>query len=107
MADRSDTREARIAEAREALKDPALLVYRTTARMLLAEVDALEAERATLRETCPFCGHLWRQHDPEDGKCDSHSDEKIGVCECGRDLDWMQVKIAGLARTALVSGETA
>lgn len=50
---------------------------------------------------CPLCGHLWRQHDPEDGMCDSHSREGIGVCECGRDLDWMQAKIAALSTAAL------
>lgn len=54
---------------------------------------------------CPLCGHLWRQHDPEDGKCDVLSDERIGVCECGRDLDWMQVKIAGLSGAALAEDE--
>lgn len=50
---------------------------------------------------CPLCGHEWRQHDPEDGECDSHSSEEIGVCKCGRDLYWMQGKIANLARAAL------
>ena len=28
-----------------------------------------------LRESCPLCGHLWRQHDPEDGRCDSHTSD--------------------------------
>lgn len=56
---------------------------------------------AAWEPVCPLCGHLWRQHDPEDGMCDSHSVEGIGVCECGRDLAWMQGKIATLSRARL------
>jgi hypothetical protein len=35
---------------------------------------------------CPLCFHEWTRHDPEDGKCDAHSDEPgiIGPCRCGR-----------------------
>jgi hypothetical protein len=78
--------------------------------------DVLEAGRALeeqrneavrelerLQETCPICGHLWRQHDPEDGMCDSHTSEpgKFGACECGRNIGWMQTTIAGLSHAAL------
>jgi hypothetical protein len=54
---------------------------------------------------CPFCGHEWSRHDPDDGMCDSHTSElhRIGVCQCGRDLAWMQEKIAKLSRSALKS----
>lgn len=65
-----------------------------------AHADVL-AERQQAIDTCPLCGHLWRQHDPEDGKCDSHSGEVIGSCECGRDLAWMQRKIAALSTEVL------
>src|SRR4051794_14021267 len=50
---------------------------------------------------CPLCGHEWRRHDPEDGCCDAHSNERLGVCECGRDMAWMHHKIAALSRAAL------
>lgn len=67
---------------------------------------ALDSLAAALREadgTCAVCGHGWRQHDPEDGRCDAHSEEPgiFGPCECGRDLAWMNTKIAGLSRAAL------
>ena len=54
---------------------------------------------------CPICFHLWRHHDPEDGRCDSPSTERPDVCQCGRDLDWMRTKIAGLSRDALRAPE--
>lgn len=50
---------------------------------------------------CPLCGHEWRRHDPEDGRCDAFSHEEIGECKCGRDLGWMQDKISNLSRAAL------
>jgi len=68
---------------------------------LSADVLALLAENQRLRERCPLCNHKWRYHDPEDGQCDSHSSEGLDVCECGRDLEWMQSKIASLSRAAL------
>lgn len=54
-------------------------------------------------QLCPFCGHLWTQHDPEDGMCDSHTSEpgELGVCQCGRDLAWMQRRIAALSKAGL------
>ena len=45
---------------------------------------------------CPFCQHDWRRHDPEDGKCDAGP-----PCQCGRDLVWMQRKIAEMSVSAL------
>lgn len=52
-------------------------------------------------DVCPFCGHSWHSHDPADGMCDSHSNEGIGVCQCGRDLAWMQRKIASRSKAEL------
>ena len=49
---------------------------------------------------CPECGHLWRQHDPEDGLCDSHAEVGIGQCPCtGRQA------VALLSRHFLTLGE--
>lgn len=45
---------------------------------------------------CPLCGHSWRRHDPEDGKCDAGP-----PCKCGRDLKWMQARIAEKSRDCL------
>lgn len=84
----------------------------------LAALDRLAAalsvsgggdENERLRAACPLCGHAWRRHDPEDGCCDAHSDEPgiFGPCECGRDVVWMQRKIAALSRAALAEGEPA
>jgi hypothetical protein len=71
----------------------------------LAEAnELLQADLARLtreKETCPICGHLWRQHDPEDGKCDAHSAEGIGVCKCGRSIEFHQRKHADLSRRFL------
>lgn len=68
-------------------------------------IPELSSRGLTIIETgepsCPLCGHEWRRHDPEDGCCDAHSDEKLGVCECGRDMAWMHGKIAALSRAAL------
>ena len=50
---------------------------------------------------CPLCLHSWRRHDPENGCCDAHSSTDLGPCECGRDLGWMQSKIALLSRAEL------
>jgi hypothetical protein len=61
-----------------------------------------------LREAyCPICGHEWSQHDPADGCCDAHSSERLGVCQCGRDMAWMHGKIAALSRAALAASSTA
>ena len=61
----------------------------------------LKDEVVMLRATCPLCGHAWNRHDPDDGYCDAHSEERIGVCECGRNVAWMRGKIAALSREAL------
>jgi hypothetical protein len=72
----------------------------------LADIDRLLTENERLREACPFCGHLWKQHDPEGGQCDSHASEGIGVCPCGRKPPWMQGRIAALSRAALAAPST-
>jgi hypothetical protein len=61
-----------------------------------------EAHRQQAADTCAVCGHYWTQHDPEDGRCDSHSiDGSVGVCQCGRDLAFQQKWNAYLSRMAL------
>jgi hypothetical protein len=54
-------------------------------------------------DTCPHCGHEWRRHDPEDGRCDAHSAEQgvFGPCRCGRDVAFTAVANARLSRAAL------
>lgn len=52
------------------------------------------------RMTCPLCDHEWRHHDPEDGGCDSHSNEH-GLCPCGRDLGWMRAAIVDQSQRAI------
>ncbi|HLS32729.1 MAG TPA: hypothetical protein VK039_03990 [Brevibacterium sp.] len=54
-------------------------------------------------DACRLCGHEWHRHDPADGRCDCASDDARNgaVCPCGRDLSWMQHRIAGLSRDAL------
>lgn len=47
------------------------------------------------------CGHYWRQHDPEDGRCDAHSITEPGVCQCGRDLDFHRKWNAYLSKMQL------
>lgn len=59
--------------------------------------NELEDQLATAKELCPLCGHAWRRHDPEDGRCDAGP-----LCSCGRDLDWMQRKIAKLSHDAFL-----
>jgi len=49
-----------------------------------------------LLDCCPLCGHEWRRHDPADGKCDAGP-----TCKCGRDLEWMQARIAELSTAQL------
>lgn len=51
--------------------------------------------------TCSLCGHKWTSHDPADGKCDSRAEHEIGVCPCGRDLEWMKDRIMERARACL------
>lgn len=65
--------------------------------------DGWPVTRDTL---CPFCGHEFCRHDPGDGMCDAHTNEpdELGVCQCGRSIEWMQKKIAALSREALESG---
>lgn len=50
---------------------------------------------------CSLCGHLWTQHDPADGKCDSIAEDRLGACQCGRDLEWMQDRIMANALRCL------
>jgi hypothetical protein len=54
-------------------------------------------------EKCPICGHEWRQHDPDDGACDAHSDEEgvFGPCRCGRDVAFTAAGNAARSRAAL------
>jgi len=60
-----------------------------------------------LADRCPLCGHEWCRHDPDDGCCDMASAEGIGVCKCGRDLAWMNGKVADLSRAALSDSKEA
>lgn len=89
-----------------------LIVERDAALARLAETEKERDEKAEsfhaavvllnqTQDNCPLCGHEWSRHDPEDGMCDAHSKEGLGVCECGRDVAWMQGKIAELSRAAL------
>lgn len=54
-------------------------------------------------DTCNHCGHPWKQHDPEDGRCDAHSSEEgvFGPCRCGRDLSFHTAHNAARSTTAL------
>lgn len=91
----------------------ALAVMRTVAEDVATEITRLTrewyAEDAGLvvegeaEERCAVCGHKWSQHDPADGRCDSASEnaEDGAVCPCGRDLAWMQRRIARLSKRAL------
>jgi hypothetical protein len=56
-------------------------------------------------EACPACGHEWRRHDPEDGRCDAHSAEPgiFGPCRCGRDVAFTAAANARLSRGALAA----
>ena len=64
-------------------------------------LEAVACGVAAERERCPLCNHEWRRHDPEDGRCDCHSETIIGPCQCGRDLAWMQERIAAMSNDAL------
>ena len=61
---------------------------------------------AAERARCPLCNHEWRRHDPEDGRCDCHSETIIGPCQCGRDIVWMQERIAAMSLAALAPERT-
>lgn len=52
-------------------------------------------------DICPVCGHEWRRHDPETGRCDAPDWSEIGYCQCGRDLIFWVEKNAELSKTAL------
>jgi hypothetical protein len=67
---------------------------------ICALLQQVEEAEVALR-SCPLCGHEWSRHDPADGCCDAHSDERLGVCGCGRDMAWMHLKIAALSQAAL------
>jgi hypothetical protein len=47
---------------------------------------------------CEICGHEWRRHDPEDGRCDAGP-----ACFCGHSLYEMRLRIAELSQQALQS----
>jgi hypothetical protein len=64
----------------------------------LTEVDF---EGELVEHCCEICGHAWSRHDPEDGCCDAHDDERLSVCRCGRDMAWMHSRTAALSRMAL------
>ena len=61
---------------------------------------------AAERARCPLCNHEWRRHDPEDGRCDCHSETTLGPCQCGRDIVWMQERIAAMSLAALAPERT-
>jgi hypothetical protein len=73
----------------------------------IARKQAEDAARERVVAHCPLCNHAWRQHDPADGKCDMSSECSIGACECGRDLRWMQERIAALSTDALTHQDAA
>jgi hypothetical protein len=64
-------------------------------------------------ENCASCGHEWRRHDPEDGKCDAGMPLAIGMpswsgksafglpCPCGRDLAYTRYRNAEMSKDAL------
>ena len=58
-----------------------------------------------LASPCPLCDHAWSRHDPEDGECDAHAEAGFGPCPCGRDLPWMQERIAALSLRELEQEE--
>jgi len=55
---------------------------------LVAFRDHIRSQRSAFPDVICSCGHAYRQHDPEDGKCDAHSAVagEFGVCCCGREL---------------------
>ena len=89
--------------------------YRDLSMPLLSEACKIEAEVwdagaacgvAAERARCPLCDHEWRRHDPEDGMCDCHDETAIGPCRCGRDLAWVQERIAAMSSAALAPERT-
>lgn len=54
---------------------------------------------------CRVCGHDWKQHDPEDGKCDAGTlgdgQTGFGPCMCGRELSYQRARNAAIARRFL------
>jgi hypothetical protein len=56
------------------------------------------AYRYVLADNCPFCGHAWGRHDPEDGMCDAPDSKTWDLCGCGRDLPWMRRRAAELSQ---------
>lgn len=66
-----------------------------TAVELQKIIDAPPVAQAGQGE-CQICGHEWRRHDPEDGKCDAGP-----PCFCGHDMGEMRKRIAALSRAAL------
>ena len=76
----------------------------TELRTRLAKTEQ-ERDRAVAdsRTRCTVCRHKWSQHDPEDGRCDAHSDEpgRFGPCRCGRDLAPWQAHNSANSRHAL------
>lgn len=86
--------------------------YFRTAKHHARKAREAEAERARREEDCPHCGHPWRIHDPEDGKCDSgERATDIGEwdyqgradlpCPCGRHASYTAMRNAKLCREAL------
>lgn len=72
---------------------------RKPARMVITNaVTSGRVPNFSLFTTCRLCGHAWSHHDPEDGRCHGQSLVSMGPCECGRDLAFMQRRLAGLAR---------
>jgi hypothetical protein len=69
-------------------------------RAVAALPDLLDEIEGT--KPCPLCFHEWRRHDPEDGRCDAPANGNVlGPCPCGRDIAWIQARIASLARMEL------
>ena len=69
-------------------------------------LEAVACGVAAERARCPLCDHEWRRHDPEDGMCDCHDETAIGPCRCGRDLAWVQERIAAMSSAALAPERT-
>ncbi len=87
IADRYEALLAELLRAEQAREDCVTEGIRTLERAQRAEQD------------CQICAHEWKRHDPEDGRCDVHTSTtgRFDVCECGRDLGWMQDRIAALS----------
>jgi hypothetical protein len=94
-----------------AVRDSVVPVLRKSLVLDITKLrEALEEARRDLLNTlskCPLCGHLWSQHDPQDGQCDGppHPVDPTKPCFCGRDLKAMRGAINLRIRAALLTEE--